>query len=138
MGKNFLALDYGTKIIGTSLYSVGKEPYPLPFQRIERENDSKAIERIGAIIREENIDHVVLGLPLLLDGRASSMTDQVQRFGRKLAHRLKVDIFYQDETLSSEEAEDRMRNSPKYNFKVDPKQTDCISASIILEDFFRP
>ena len=135
-GKNFLALDYGTKKIGTSLYSVGREPWPFPFEKIQRQNDRMAIERIAAIVREEGIDHIVLGLPLLLDGRISSMTEKVQRFGRKLGLQLKMNIFYQDETLSSKEAESRMKNSPRYNFRVDPEQTDCLCASIILEDFF--
>ena len=46
-------------------------------------------------------------------------------------------IINQDETLTTYEAKDRMKNSAKFNFKVDPKQIDELSAVIILEDFIK-
>ncbi len=46
-----------------------------------------------------------------------------------------IPLFFQDESLSTFEAEERMRESPRYNFKVDKKQLDALAASIILEDF---
>ena len=48
-----------------------------------------------------------------------------------------VSLYFQDETLTTKEAEERMKKSPRFNFKVDPTQIDSLSASIILEDFLR-
>ena len=135
-GKTFLAIDYGTNTIGTSLYGVGREPFPLPFENIRRIDNDQAAETIARIVDAENIDHIVLGLPLRLDGSSSPMTDQVKEFGQGLCKRLGKDIFYQDETLSTKEAEDRMKNSPKYGFRIDPTKIDCVAASVIMEDFF--
>ena len=39
--------------------------------------------------------------------------------------------------MSSFEAENRMKNSPQYNFKIDLKHIDAVAASIILEDFMK-
>ncbi len=137
-GKKFLGIDYGTKTIGLSLYHVGRYPFALPSESISRQSDGKAVEMIAKIIEEEEIDHIVLGLPLYLNGENSSMTFRVKRFGRFLSVKLQREIFYQDESLSSIEAENLMKRSPKYNFKVDSKKVDSLAASMILEDFFHP
>ena len=134
-GKVLLAIDYGVKIMGTSLYHMGLDPFPLLFRNISRTSDHQVIDEIGCITRDEEIDHIVLGLPLCLDGQSSSMTERVKRFGKNLEAKLGMDIFYQDETLTSVEAENRMKNSPRYNFCVDPNRIHCVAASVILEDF---
>ena len=46
-----------------------------------------------------------------------------------------IPCFFQDEALSSFEAEDRMKNSPKYNYKIDKNHLDALAASIILEEW---
>ena len=135
-GKRFLGIDYGTKTIGISLYHIGRDPFALPSESLSRKSDKKAVEMIAKIVEDEEIDHIVLGLPLYLDGTDSSMTSQVRRFGRFLSARLQKEIFYQDESLSSQEAENLMKQSPKYNFRVDSKKIDSLAASLILEDFF--
>ena len=48
-----------------------------------------------------------------------------------------INFHFQDETLSSFEAEQRMINSPRFNFKIDKKQIDSLAASIILEDWIK-
>jgi len=44
-------------------------------------------------------------------------------------------LFEQDEALSSAEVKERMRESARYNFKVDLRKIDELAASIISEDF---
>jgi putative Holliday junction resolvase len=46
-------------------------------------------------------------------------------------------IHEQDETLSTYEAEERMKRSPRYNFQVNLSEIDAVSATVILEDFLR-
>ena len=134
--KKFLGLDYGTKTLGISLYHVGRDPFALPYESLKRRNNRQIISNITQIVENENIDYIVLGRPQYLNGEDSAMTVQVINFGRLLSKKLQKKIFYQDESLSSKEAENLMKNSPKYNFRVDPKKIDSLSASIILEDFF--
>jgi putative holliday junction resolvase len=79
-----------------------------------------------------------VGIPYYLDGNSSKMTEIVKRFGERLQLSYPdLRVFFQDETLSSFEAEDRMKKDPRYNFKVNPKEIDALAASIILEDFLR-
>ena len=64
-------------------------------------------------------------------------TKNALNFISLLRSSLSLSVFEQDETLSTFEAESRMKESPRYNFKIDPKQIDALAASIILEDFVK-
>jgi putative holliday junction resolvase len=134
--QKILAVDYGTKAAGLALFSPGKDPYPLPYMRIENKGDRALLKVLLRVVREEAVTAVVLGVPRLLDDTETTMTRRIEAFGEKLEEALKpVHLYRQDESLSSFEAEERMKNSPRYNFKIDPKQIDALAAAIILEDF---
>ena len=63
------------------------------------------------------------------------MTKTIKQFAQKLESKVSIPMFLQDETLSTMEAEDRMKNDPRYNFQVDYSKIDAVAATIILEDF---
>lgn len=131
-----LAIDYGTRRIGTAVFRQGDDPCPLPRGTLRNQGAGEVIQQIRAIVHEECCTGVVLGVPRLLDGGETSMTRTVLQFARELAAGLDpVPLGLQDETLSTYEARERMKNSPRYNFRVDPRQVDALAAVIILEDF---
>ncbi len=138
-GQTILAIDFGTKVTGLALYTPGREPYPLPFGKIVVKDDKQVISEILQDIDDEFVEILVFGVPYLTDGQATDQTKMTQKFGQKLKSQLppSVTFFEQDETLSTFEAEDRMKNSPRYNFKVNLKEIDALAASIILEDFLK-
>ena len=134
--KKILAIDFGTKIAGLARFCEGRDISPYPYGSLKYVNDDKLISEILNIVKESSTDIAVLGVPKLLDGKETSMSKKIRDFGGKLGDKLgSTPLFYQDESLSTFEAEERMRESPRYNFKVDKKQLDALAASIILEDF---
>lgn len=137
-GKNILAVDYGTKVTGTATFCPGRDPFPLLCTSIVYKSDQQVITELSQIVDDEGIDVLVLGLPLFTDGKESEMTQRVRKFGEELQTAISsIEFYLQDETLTSYEAEDRMKNSPEFNFKVDMKKIDMVAASIILEDFIK-
>jgi len=133
-----LAIDYGTKFTGIAQFKPGSDPFPICGERIAYKNDQQLIDDIYQLVEDEFINLVVIGLPYLLDGKATSMTEKIKDFSKILRDKLgKVPVYCQDETLSSFEAEERMKNSAAYNFKVDMKKIDSVAATIILEDFIK-
>ena len=137
MTKTILAIDYGTSVVGLAIFCPRRDPWPMPYGRIIYQNDSRLLGEIVKKIAKESIGIVVLGLPLYKNGGKSPMAKKVEQFGEALKKMIaeKAELCYQNEHLTSFEAEDRMRSSPRYNFKVDPKQIDTLSACIILEEF---
>ncbi|MCF8058753.1 MAG: Holliday junction resolvase RuvX [Bacteriovoracaceae bacterium] len=137
-GQTLLGVDYGAKVIGLAMYKVGIEPFPMPFDRIIVSKVSDPIEELKRIVNDEVIDRVIFGLPFLTDGKESTMTHKIKSAGEKLAAAISpIPLNFQDETLSSYEAEERMKNDPRYNFKVDLQKIDALAASIIIEQFLQ-
>ena len=135
--KNLLAIDFGEKFIGLATFCVNRDPFPTPYGRVANTSKDAVIHEIKKIIMDECIDIIVIGLPYLTDGQKTSTTAKAEGFVNFVRDHFDLPVHEQDETLSTYEAESRMKNSPRYNFKVDLKQIDAVAASIILEDFIR-
>lgn len=133
--KHILAIDYGHKFTGLSNYKVGIDPFILLYGRIKYESDEQLIKELSLIIEDEFVEVLVLGIPRFTDGKESKMTQTVKDFGKKLSQSTVIPVYFIDETLTTFEAEERMKNDPKFNFQVDMKQIDAVAASIILEEF---
>jgi putative Holliday junction resolvase len=135
--KTVLAVDYGEKFIGLACYCVNRDPYPTPYGRIQNKNNDYVLKELKRVISDELIDLIVIGLPHLLDGKKTSSTTRAESFIQLIREHLSLEVEEQDETLSTFEAESRMKSSPQYNFQVDLSKIDAVAASVILEDFIR-
>lgn len=134
--KTILSVDFGFKVIGTALFRVGNDPFPLMHEKIIFKDVTSSLTLLKQMVDDELVDIVVFGLPLFTDGTKSDHTLKTENVGLSLKNLLpQCGFFFQDETLTTKEAENRMKNSPEFNFKVDPTKIDCLSAVIILEDF---
>ncbi|MBQ4114739.1 Holliday junction resolvase RuvX [bacterium] len=125
-----MALDVGTKRIGIALSDFLKV-IATPHSYIERNPEDKAIEKIISIAKENRVDKIVVGLPINMDGSVGGQAQDCINFSQKI---LGFDIIYEDERLTSEEAEERLKNR-KINFKKDKGLVDMESACVILEQY---
>jgi putative holliday junction resolvase len=136
-GKRFLAIDWGEKFIGIATYHVGSDPMILAWGRLKGGSFESVWEQLKKVLDDESIDEVVVGVPFLTDGKAGSMTHKARQFLNELIKVCSLRVHEQDETLSTFEAEERMKRSPRYNFQVNLSEIDAVSATVILEDFLR-
>jgi putative Holliday junction resolvase len=129
-----LALDVGEKRIGVAIGNLGtKIASPLTTINV----DGQEIPAITKILEEEEVDIVVIGLPRNSKGEETQQTAAVRAFGEKLAPVLDSfeypkRLIYQDESLSSVLAEERLKAAGKPWTKPD---IDKEAAAIILQDF---
>lgn len=137
-GKTILCLDYGEKIVGLATFTPGREPYPITRGKIENKGMTHIISEVNRIIEEDIVEIIIFGIPYHTDGSASEKTKKMLANFEYIKKQIQnVEWFAQDETLSTFEAKKRMENSPEYNYKVDIKKVDEISAVVILEDFIK-
>ena len=123
----FICIDLGLKRIGLAYSPDGK--MVSPFEAVERKNRDQASKAVKAVIDEWGADAVVVGIPM-----GGSYEDEMRR---RVTHFMnlvdfKGEVFYQDESNSSLEAEALMKGQIRY--KRDGR-IDSISAMIILERF---
>lgn len=125
----YIAIDLGLKRIGLA-YSAYKD-LATPLEAVERKNRDQAARDVKKVILEWEADAVVVGIPM---GGSSE-----EEMRRRVAHFMnlvdfKGEVFYQDESNSSLEAENMIKGEMKY---VRDGRIDSISAMIILQRFFR-
>lgn len=124
----YLGLDYGLKKVGLAM-SEGQIATPLKVLEISSLAD--AVNKILHIIKQEQIDRVIIGVPE--SGQAKSI---VKKFIAKIKIDLKenpVSIIEADETLSSSSAKELMIDLG-IGEKARQKE-DAYSAVIILQNF---
>ena len=125
-----MALDVGTKRIGVAL-SDYLQVIANPCTCIQREPEQKAIEEITKIAKENRVEKIVVGVPYNMDGSLGFQGENCIEFSQKL---IGFDIILEDERLTSEEAEERLK-SRKVDFRKNKGLVDIESACIILEQY---
>lgn len=125
----YIAIDLGLKRIGLA-YSAHKDIVS-PLKGVERKNRNQASSEVKKVILEWEADAVVVGIPI-----GGSSEDEMRR---RVAHFMnlvdfKGEIFYQDESHSSLEAENMMKGEIKY---IRDGRVDSISAMIILQRYLK-
>lgn len=128
--SKILSLDVGEKRIGLATTDELLITCS-PFGFIARET---ALEQLGEIIESENIQKLVVGMPFLPSGNLGSQAEDVQRFIDNLKEKFSLPIEFENEVLTSIEAERRLRDSKKSFEKGD---IDSMAACIILESYLR-
>lgn len=131
MAASILALDVGQKRIGVAVAS-NETRLARPLTTIIR-SDSVAGE-ITALVAEHQASGVVIGLPRGLDGQETEQTRLVKEFGGMLEQGLDLPIYWQDEAVTSRQAEAELQSRGKPYQKSD---IDSLSATYILEDFIQ-
>ena len=129
MMGTIIAIDLGLKRIGLALSAGAGIVTPLP--AVERKNRNQAANDVKKVLNEYEATTVVVGIPM-----GSTTEDEMRR---RVAHFMNLvefsgEIAYQDESHSSQEAEELMRGEIRY--KRDGR-IDSLSAKIILERYLK-
>ena len=132
-GQRILALDLGKKRIGMALSDeLGITAQGLP--TLERRNKRSDFAALAAVVRQNNVRQIVLGLPLRLTGEEGTQADWVRTFAEELKTHVDVPIDLRDERWTSKQAERVLMGS---GIRPEDRKPaiDRISAVILLQDY---
>lgn len=133
-----LGIDFGTKRIGLAISDAGGK-YAAPLEVITYTAVAQATATIIALIREEKVRQIVIGLPLNMDDSMSPMARQAAEFGRALSMAAGVAAVFVDERLSSFDAEQQMielkRAGAKLTRGMKKQQLDARAAATFLQAY---
>jgi putative Holliday junction resolvase len=100
-----LALDFGDARCGCAL-SDPTGTLATPLTDVERPDTRKGLQRIVQIVREREVERVVVGLPLSLSGEEGPQALHTRAWAQKLAARLPaVPVELHDERFTTRQAE---------------------------------
>lgn len=129
----YLALDLGERHLGLAL-SDATGRLARPFRTLRRASRAEDFARLRALIVEQQVEAVVVGLPLNLDGSDSPQTAWVRDYSAALAAALPVPVELWDERLTSVEAAGRLREGGRRR-ALRPGELDAAAAAIILQSY---
>ncbi len=131
----YLAIDLGDKRTGLA---VGDDETALatPAATVPVARGPALIDAILRMIREHEVDALVLGLPLNADGSEGPRAKLTRRFGVSLQEATDVPMYYQDERLTTYAANQRLAGTGRTH-KQKKAARDAIAAAEILQDFLR-
>ncbi len=131
--SRYLALDVGDERIGAAL-SDANGILARPLEIIPRERGSSSFLRICKIINQYQVERIIVGWPLLLDGSGGKQTFSVSAYLRGLKAFTELPIVLWDERLSTQEADDIMQsnNLSKHSQK---RRRDAVAAAVILQQY---
>ena len=133
----FLAFDFGHRRIGVAVgQTLTGSANPLAVISVADKPDWNTISET---IKEWKPVGLVVGLPLAADGGETDMSGDARRFGRRLEGRFGVPVFYQDERLSSIDAEERFIGARARGGmrRKEAALKDAMAAQIILENWLQ-
>ena len=130
-----MGIDYGKVRIGIALTDLLKT-IASPYEVYKSVSLQKDVEYFVKLVKEKEVEKIVLGLPLNMDGSEGERAKRTRIFGEMLEKACSVPVVYQDERLSSVEAENYLlvgdvRRDKRKNL------IDKVAATIILEDYLR-
>ena len=125
MADRLLCLDVGEKRIGVADLGV---KIAIPLTTIEV--DGTEIEQILRLYGRENARTLVVGYPRNQQGETTAQTVFVEEFVKPLEEYINIE--FQDESLTSVQAEQRLKSRGQNYTKGD---IDSEAATIILQDY---
>jgi putative Holliday junction resolvase len=100
-----VALDYGRARTGVAV-SDPTGTVARPLRVVERVETEDGLAELRRVIRDENPERVVIGLPLTLRGSRGEQARETERFAELLCDLLDVPVELYDERFTTDLAED--------------------------------
>jgi putative holliday junction resolvase len=129
----FLGVDYGQKRIGFAVSDPGGE-YAMPLCMVEVRGEDDAVRQVCRVAEESEVDGIVVGLPLNMNGSRGPAVEKTDAFVKKVASLVRVPVDTCDERLSTCSAERTLIEADLSRQKRKGLR-DKLAAQIILQGY---
>ena len=131
-----MGLDYGSKTVGVAV-SDELLLTAQPIETIERKSENKlrrTLARIEELIDSYGVSFIVLGYPKNMDNSEGFRAQATEEFKEMLERRTGLEVFLQDERLSTVESE-RVLMEQGVRRENRKRYVDKLAASVILQGY---
>ena len=95
-----VGLDLGSKRIGVSI-SDDRQSIATPFKTINKTNSNDLITELKIIINENNIEGIIIGNPINMDGSMGRSAQSVNDVANNISKSINLPVILWDERLST-------------------------------------
>ena len=130
------SIDYGKKRIGIALSDANKV-VAMPLTTLHSDGTIEdAVKQVKKILEpyHNEIELIIVGLPLLLSGKDSDITIETRQFIEALKKEIPRPVLAKDERFTSKVAETELK-AMGYSRKKRSQKTDPFAATILLQNY---
>jgi putative Holliday junction resolvase len=130
-----LGVDLGSKRIGLAI-SDPECVFAFPAGMLASQGRKKDIQAIGEVIRERDVQRVVVGHPIHMDGRPSENSRSAETFASALSAATGLQVDLLDERWTTRAA-DRALDESKRGRRQRKEAVDTIAATLLLRTYLQ-
>ena len=101
-------------------------------ETLQRRNKRQDLATLESVIRQYDVQEIVVGLPLRMSGQEGTQSGKIQAFAEDLRKRFHLPIHLWDERLTSVEA-NRLLRETDLSIEKRAKAVDRMAAILILQ-----
>ncbi|MGO5472641.1 Holliday junction resolvase RuvX [Streptococcus hyointestinalis] len=131
-----MGLDVGSKTVGVAISDpLGFTAQGVEIIKIDEEAGEFGFERLAELVKEYKVDKVVVGLPKNMNNTSGPRVEASQSYGEKIKELFQLPVDYQDERLTTVQAERMLVEQADVSRNKRKKVIDKLAAQLILQNY---
>lgn len=131
-----MGLDVGSKTVGVAVSDLlGWTAQGVEIIPIDEEAGVFGLDRVQELVAEHEVVGFVLGLPKNMNNTLGPRAEAAQAYGQMLATKFNLPVDFQDERLTTVEAERMLVEQADASRKKRKQVIDKLAASLILQNY---
>ncbi|USS85184.1 Holliday junction resolvase RuvX [Fructilactobacillus myrtifloralis] len=131
-----MGLDVGSKTVGVAISdALGWTAQGVEIVPINEDEKEFGLARIGELITANDVQLVVIGLPKNMNNTAGPRVKASKRYGKMVRAQFHVPVEFEDERLTTVEAERMLIEKADVSRAKRKKVIDKVAAELILQGY---
>lgn len=131
-----MGLDVGSKTVGVAISDpLGFTAQGVEIVRIDEEAGEFGFERLEELVKQYKVDKFVVGLPKNMNNTEGPRVEASKAYGDKINELFNIPVDYQDERLTTVQAERMLVEQADVSRGKRKKVIDKLAARLILQNY---
>lgn len=131
-----MGLDVGSKTVGVAISDpLGFTAQGLEIIKIDEESGNFGFDRLAELVKEYKVDKFVVGLPKNMNNTSGPRVEASQAYGDKITELFNLPVEYQDERLTTVQADRMLVEQADISRGKRKKVIDKLAAQLILQNY---
>ncbi len=131
-----MGLDVGSKTVGVAISDpLGFTAQGVEISKINEEAKEFGFDRLGELVKEYQVDKFVVGLPKNMNNTEGPRVEASKAYGDKIKEIFNLPVDYQDERLTTVQAERMLVEQADVSRDKRKKVIDKLAAQLILQNY---
>ena len=131
-----MGLDVGSKTVGVAISDpLGFTAQGVEIIKIDEEAEEFGFDRLGELVKEYKVEKFVVGLPKNMNNTEGPRVEASKAYGYKIKEIFGIPVDYQDERLTTVQAERMLVEQADVSRGKRKKVIDKLAAQLILQNY---